>query len=196
MSKQITVKYYTDSEFASQPDQTTEDSNGYGLFAEKTKTFLPKLMDTRSLDLRWAISTAFFGKLFLRSGILRERFVTIDAGVTDAHFRGVFQALVMNHHREKTFTVLTEDRIAQIVFMEKFNANLHRMSDAELLGKTKRGSDSFASTDVHVIKKAKKEGKIELRTSESEQATAQNSCKMLQIVCKKLKGDLQIGAHK
>ena len=80
--------------------------------------------------------------------------------------------------------------------MEMFNANLRRLSDQELLGKTKRGSDSFASTDIHVIKKAKKEGKIELRTSESEQATAQNSCKMLQIVCKKLKGDLQIGAHK
>ena len=69
------------------------------------------------------------------------------------------------------------------------------MSDQELLGKTKRGSDGFASTGVHVIQKAKKEDKIELTTSESEQATAQNSCKMLEIVCEKSKDDLQISSE-
>ena len=40
--------------------------------------------------------------------------------------------------------------------MEKFNANFHRVSDPQLLGKTKRGNDGFRSTGVQVIKKAKK----------------------------------------
>ena len=80
-------------------------------------------------DLRWAISIGFYGKLFPRSGILREHFVTIDAGVIDADFRGTIQVLTLNHHPGKTFTVRTDDRIAQVVFMENFNANFHRVPD-------------------------------------------------------------------
>ena len=72
----------------------------------------------------------------------------------------------MNHHPEKTFTVRTDDRIAQVVFMEKFNANFHRVSDPHLLGKTKSGNDGFGSTGIQVIKKAKKEDEIQFTTSE------------------------------
>ena len=78
------------------------------------------------LDLRWAIPTGFYGKLFPRSGILKEHVVTIDAGVINANFRGKIQVLILNHHPEKAFTVRTEDRIAKVIFMEKFNAKFHR----------------------------------------------------------------------
>ena len=81
MSEQITVKYYSDSEFAKEPYQATEDSAGHDLFATETKTILPKSVGIISLDLRWAIPTGFYGKLFPRSGILKDHFVTIDAGV-------------------------------------------------------------------------------------------------------------------
>ena len=134
MSKYITIKYYTESEFAKE---------SYGLFAAETKTFLPKSVGTLSLDLRWAMPTGFYGKLFPRSGILKEHFVSIDAGVIDSDFRGIIQVLILNHHPEKTFTVHTEDRVAQVVFMEKFNANFRRVSDQHLLGKTKRGNNGF-----------------------------------------------------
>ena len=89
MSKQITVKNYSDSEFAKEPYQATEDSAGCGLFAAETKTFLPKSEGTFSIDLRWALPTGFYGKLFPRSGILKKHFVTIDDGVIDADFRGI-----------------------------------------------------------------------------------------------------------
>ena len=137
--------------------QATEDSSGYDLFKAETKTLLPKTVGTLSIDLRWAIPTDFYGKLFPRSGILKEHFVTIDAGVIDADFRGVIQVLILNHHPEKTFTVRTDDRIAQVVFMEKFNLNFHRASDLHLLGRTKRGNDGFGLAGVQVIRKAKKE---------------------------------------
>ena len=52
MSKYIAVKYYAVNEFAKEPCQATEDSAGYDLFAAKTKTFLPKSVSTRSLELR------------------------------------------------------------------------------------------------------------------------------------------------
>ena len=127
------------------------------MFAVGTKTFLPKSVDTLSLELRGAIPTGIYGKLFAHSGILKEHFVSIDADVIDADFRGIIQVLMINHQPEKVFTVCTGDRIAQVVFMEKFNANLHRVSDQHLLGKTKRGNNRFGSTSVIVIKKFKKD---------------------------------------
>ena len=38
---------------------------------QKLTLFLPKAVDTISLELRWAISTGFYGKLFPQSGLLR-----------------------------------------------------------------------------------------------------------------------------
>ena len=60
MSKQITVKYFEESEFAKEPCQATEGSAGYDLYAAETKTFLPNSAYTVSLDLRWAIPTGFW----------------------------------------------------------------------------------------------------------------------------------------
>ena len=174
MSKYITVKYYSESEFVREPYQAIDDSARYDLFAAETKTFLPKTVGTLSIDLRWAIPTGFYGKLFPRSGILKEHFVTIDAGVIDADFRGGIQVLILNHHPEKTFTV-RNDRIVQVVFMEKLNANFHKVSNVHLLVRTKRGNDGFGSTCVQVIKKVKKEDEIELTISESEFINAVNS---------------------
>ena len=87
MSKQITVKYYSESEFEKEPYQATEDSAGYDLFTAEAKTFLPKTVDTLSIELRLAIPPGFYGKLFPHFGILKEHFATIDAGVIDADFR-------------------------------------------------------------------------------------------------------------
>ena len=120
LSKYITVKYFAESENAKEPYQAIEGAAGYDLFAAEAKTFLPKLTDTISLDLRWAIPSGFYGKVFPRAGVLKEHFVTINAGVIDSDFRGIIQVLLVNDHHEKTFTVSAENRIAQVAFMEKF----------------------------------------------------------------------------
>ena len=195
MSKQVTIKYYLESEYLREHYQATEGSAGYDLFAAETKTFLPNSVGTISIELRWAIPTGFFGKLFPCSSLLMKHFVTIDAGVIDVDFRGVVQALVANHHLDKTFTVRTEDRIAQVVFMEKFNANFVKVSDKGLLGITKHGNHGFGSTSFEVIKKLKKDPESELTTSESDQTTSQNSCKLLAI-CDESSDDLQISSEK
>ena len=113
MGKYISVKYFAESEYAKEPYQATEGTAGYDLFAAETKNLLPKSTDTISLDLRWAIPSGFYGKVFPQSGIRKEHFVTIDTGVIDSHFRGIIQVLLINHQHEKTFTVKAEDRIAQ-----------------------------------------------------------------------------------
>ena len=130
--------------------------------------------------------------MFPRSGILREDFVSIDAGVIDAEFRGIIQILMVNHHLQKTFTVRTGDRIAQVISMEKYNANFHRVTDKHLLGQWKCGNDGFGSTGVTVIKKAKNDDvKIELRTLENNQfivTSEENS----QIIPEKSENEVQI----
>ena len=149
-------------------------------------------MGTLSIDLIWAITTGFYGKLFPRSEILKEHSVTIDTGVIDADFRGIIQVLIFNHYPEETFTVGTDDRIAQVVFMEKFNANFYMVSDVHLLGRTKRGNDGLGSTGIQVIKKAKKENEIQLTISESEFGNAVDSEEDLQTIPEKAEENLQI----
>ena len=165
MPKYITIKYYTENELAKEPYQATENFVGYNVFAAETKTFLPNSVDIISLELRWAIPNGFHGKLFPRSGILREHFVSIDAGVIDADFRGIIQILMVNHHLQKTFTYRNGNRTAHVDFMEKFNANFHSVTDKHLLGQTKCGNDGFGSTGVTVIKKAKKDDDDEIEST-------------------------------
>ena len=87
MSKQITVKYYSGSNNVREPYQASEDAAGYDVFAAETKTIMPKSNDCISLEMMWAISSGFYGKLFPRSVILREDLVTVDVGVIDSIYR-------------------------------------------------------------------------------------------------------------
>ena len=193
MLKYITVKYYAGNEFAKESYQATEDSAAYDVFAAETKTFLPKSVDTLSLESRWAIPTGFYKKLFPHSEILKEHFVSIDPGVIDANFRGIIQVLMLNRHPEKAFSVCTGDRIAQVVFMEKINANFHRVIDQHFLGRAKRGNDGFGSTGVTVIKKVDDDNDdngIQLTTSENNQVII-NSEDNLQIIPYKSENELQ-----
>ena len=151
MSEYITVKYFAESAFAKELCQATEDAAGYDLFTAETKTLLPNSADTITLDLRWAIPTGSYGKVFPRSGILKEHLVTVDVGVIDSDFSGIIQFLLVNHHREKTFTVWAEEKIAQVIFMKKINVDFRKVSNIAMLGKNKRGDDGFGSTGVEVI---------------------------------------------
>ena len=71
---------------------------------------------------------------FFHDQTLKEHFVTIETVVIDSGFRGIIQVLLVNHHHKKTFTVRAEERIAQVVFMEKFNVNFYKVSDPVLMG--------------------------------------------------------------
>ena len=78
--------------------------------------------------------------------------VTVDAGLTDSDFRWIVEALFVNHSK-KTYTIRTGDKIAQAVFIERFDVNFQNVTKKCLLGITKRGSGSFGSTGLSVLKK-------------------------------------------
>ena len=95
MAKQIVVKYFEESEFARGPEQTTEGSDGYDLYAADTITIFPQSAQTIPLDLRWAITDGFFGQIMPRSSILVDHLVTVDGGVIDSDFRGIVRAILV-----------------------------------------------------------------------------------------------------
>ena len=144
--EKTTVKYFIENEFCKEPDQASEDAAGYDLYGAKTLTLFPKDNGCISLACRFRIPKGFYGKIFPRSGLLRDHLITCDAGVLDADFRSIVQVIMINHHPEKTFTIRTCDRIAQCVFMKKYYAEFQKVSDMAMLGITKRGADGFGST--------------------------------------------------
>ena len=154
MAKQISIKYFEESEFSQKPEQATEESAGYDLYAADTITILPKTAQTFPLDLGFAIPAGFFVQIFPRSSILVNHLVTVDGGVIDSDFRGIVKAILVNLS-DKTFTVRVGDRIAQLVILEKYNVNFEKVGEHTLLGGTKCGSSGFGSTGVNVTKKTK-----------------------------------------
>ena len=120
----------------------------------EAKTILPGKNDLVSLDLRWAIPKGFCGRIFPCSSIIKGNNVTVEAGLTDADYRGLVYVLLFNHF-EKVFTVRTGGRIAQAVFFEKFDVLFEKVSKQEELGATKRGSGGFGSTGITIIKRMK-----------------------------------------
>ena len=154
MPKQIKIKYFEESVFAKEAVKTTEGSAGYDLFTAEAKTIAPNSSQIVCLDLRWAIPKGFFGKVFPRSSLIKDHNVTVDAGVIDSDYRGLVYVLLCNHSK-KAFTVRTGDRIAQAVFLEKFDVQFTKVNQKEDLGATNWGGGGFGSTGVTVVKKWK-----------------------------------------
>ena len=152
MSKTVNVKYFAETVFAKEPQKATEESAGYDLYVAEAKTIMPDKNDLVSLDFRWAIPKGFCSRIFPRSSLIKDNNVTVEAGLIDADYRGLVYVLLFNHSG-KVFTVRTGDRIAQVVFFEKFAVHFEKVSKKEELGVTKRGSGGFGSTGITVIKK-------------------------------------------
>ena len=76
MSEKIVVKYYANSEYATTPFQATEGLAGHDLFASQCKILFSGSVTAISTELRCAIPKGFFGKVFQRSGLLREHFIS------------------------------------------------------------------------------------------------------------------------
>ena len=130
------VKYFQESEFTKETCQATEGSAGYDLYVAETRTMMSNSAHCVSLELRWAIPQGFFGKIYPRSCILKNHLVTVDAGLIDCDFRGIVEAILVNHSK-KTYSVRTGDRIAQALFIEKFDVNFQKVTKKKFIGNHK-----------------------------------------------------------
>ena len=92
-----------------------------------------------------AIPKGFFGKIFSRSGLFLNHGITAEAGVIDSGNRGIVKVLLFNHS-DNVFSVKVGQRIAQIVFIEKFDVNFEMVQFSDHLDKSVRNEGSFGST--------------------------------------------------
>ena len=131
-----------------------------------------------SIKIDFAIPEGYYGKIFPRSGLLKNRFITCDAGVIDSDFRGHITVMLINQS-DNIFTVRHGDKIAQMVFMKKYKAEFIPVSELCDLGVTKRGCDGFGSSGcVSVIKKVKSE-EDDLKISEENAYMSVNRQKVI-----------------
>ena len=98
-----------------------------------------------SLDLRWTIPKGFFGKVFPRSRLFLNHKITAEAGVIDSGYRGIVQVLLFNHS-DDVFAVQIGQRIAKVVFLEKFDVKFEMVQSADQLPKSVKNEGGFGST--------------------------------------------------
>ena len=63
------------------------------------------------------IPKGFFGKIYLRSGLLLNHFVSCDGGVTDSGYRGIIK-VIMTNQSQSPYEVCIGQRTAQIIFLK------------------------------------------------------------------------------
>ena len=131
------VPYYPESDECKVPYKATPDAAAYDLDAAENKEILPKSNAIVSLDLRIAIPKGFFGKIFSRPGLFLNNKITAEAGVIDSGYREIVHVLLFNHSDE-VFSVKIGQRIAQVVFLEKFDVKFEMGQSADLLPKSVR----------------------------------------------------------
>ena len=71
--------------------------------------------------------------------------ITAEGGVINSDYRGIVKVLLINHHSSKPFEIEIGDRIAQVVFMKKFDVNFEQTSYPELFGETTKGPHAHVS---------------------------------------------------
>ena len=78
------------------PEQTTEESAGYDLYAADTITFFAPKFSNYSTQFKVGYSWWIFGQIMPRSSILVDHLVTVDGGVIDSDFRGIVKTILVN----------------------------------------------------------------------------------------------------
>ena len=106
---------------------------------------MPKDLGIVSLELRQEIPNGFYGKILSRSGLLVKHLITAEGGVIDSDYRGIVKVLLINHHSSKPFEIDIGDRIAQVVFIKKYNVIFKQTSYPELIGETTKGPHARVS---------------------------------------------------
>ena len=110
------------------------------------------------------IPKGYYGKIYPRSSLVKKM-ITVDAGLIDADYRGIVEMLIVNHS-EAAFTVCVGDRVAQVVFVKRIDAEFQKVEKKDL-NKTKRGEGGFGLTGISVIKKSKIEDDLGITSEEA-----------------------------
>ena len=78
MSEELIIKYKFTNDQAIEPRKSTKDSAAHDIFAADDKTLQPGSCDTISLELNMEITKGYFGKIYPRSSLLANHFISCN----------------------------------------------------------------------------------------------------------------------
>ena len=90
------------------------------------------------------IPCGYFRKVYSRSNLLKNYFVSCDAGVINLDFRGTVLILMTNNSKDPIL-IKAGQRIAQIVFYKKEEVVFKKV---DCFISRERGAEGFGSTGV------------------------------------------------
>ena len=145
MTEMTEVKYTVanNSIHAAEPIKSKAGSAGYDLFTAEEKSFLHRVTPITT-EIQKEIPNSYFGKIYPRSGLLKNYYISCDGGVIDSDFRGTTLVLMTNYD-ERLILIKAGQRIVQIVFHKKEEAIIKKV---DRLNSTVRRVGRFGSTEI------------------------------------------------
>ena len=114
------------------------------MFAAEEKILFPPCVTPVTIELKLEIPSGYFGKTYPRSSLLKNYFVSCDAGVIDSDFRCTVFILITSNSSDPLI-IKAGQRIAQILFHKK-EENVFKKVDYFNL--TEKGAVGFGSTGI------------------------------------------------
>lgn len=143
-----TIKVKKLYEDAQRPTQGSEKAAGFDLYAYTTEPITIQPGETVKVGTGIAVRPpeGMFGAIFARSGLATKQGLRPAncVGVCDEDYTGEYIVAMHNDSAEER-VINNGDRIAQLVFMPYFTAEIIEVEDLET---TDRGDGGFGSTGV------------------------------------------------
>jgi dUTP pyrophosphatase len=143
----INIKKLTET--ATIPTRGSEYAAGYDLYAdiEKDVFINPSLNATIGSGIAAEIPNGYFGAIFARSGIAKEKELRPAncVGVIDSDYRGEIK-IVLHNDSPYLQKVSPQERIAQLVILPYMNVDFNIVDELE---ETVRGEGGFGSTGTN-----------------------------------------------
>ena len=127
-----------------EPKNATIGSSGYDLLTAEENILFPRFVTPITIKLKMGIPCGYFRKVYPRSNLLKNYFVSCDAGVINLDFRGTVLILMTNNSKDPIL-IKAGQRIAQIVFYKKEEVVFKTV---DCFSSTERGAEGFGSTRV------------------------------------------------
>lgn len=129
---------------ATLPTRGTAGAVGYDLYASEDCIIPRGARAIVSTGIAMVIPTDCYGRVAPRSGLAAKHGIQVGAGVIDPDYTGEVKVVLFNHG-ESDFSILTGDRIAQLI-LER--CETPPVQEVGTLEETDRGAGGFGSTGV------------------------------------------------
>ena len=125
------------------PTRAHPGDAGLDLYADESVIVCATCRLLVSTGISVAIPPGYVGLVWPRSGLAVKHWISVDAGVIDAGYRGVVKVLLTNSSRSNHYEINQGDKIAQLLIQP---ISLLNPTEVDTLSATEREASGFGST--------------------------------------------------